>query len=86
MKARHKLVLWVVVLYLAVLGAAAALGVVLGAGLPAADQETLLRILAERSPALVFGAGILLFVCAGAVKWLFAQYVTSVRALGQHAQ
>ena len=83
MKARHKLVLWVVVLYLAVLGAAAALGVVLGAGLPAADQETLLRILGERLPAMVFVAGILLFVCAAAVKWLFAQYVTAVRALAE---
>ncbi len=83
MKARHKLVLWVLVLYLAVLGVAAALGVVLGAGLPAADRETLGRILAERLPALVFVAGILLFVCAAAVKWLFAQYVTAVRALAE---
>ena len=83
MKARHKLLLWVLVLYLAVLGVAAALGVVLGAGLPAADRETLGRILAERLPALVFVAGILLFVCAAAVKWLFAQYVTAVRALAE---
>ena len=44
MKARHKLVLWVAVLYVAVLGAAAALGVVLGAGQPPADQETLLQL------------------------------------------
>jgi DNA polymerase-3 subunit epsilon len=83
MKARHKLILWVVVLYLAVLGVAAAFGVVLGAGLPAADQETLRRILAERLPALVFVAGMLLFVCAAAVKWLFAEYVTAVRALAE---
>jgi DNA polymerase III subunit epsilon len=83
MKARHKLVLWVVLVYGAVLGAAAALGVVLGAGLPAADQEILLRILGERLPALVFVAGILLFVCAAAVKWLFAHYVTAVRALAE---
>jgi len=83
MKARHKLVLWVVVVYVAVLGVAAALGVVLGAGLPAADQETLQRILSERLPALVFVAGILLFVCVAAVKWLFAQYVTAVRALAE---
>ena len=83
MKAQSKFVLWVGVLYLAVLGATAVLGVVLGAGLPAADQEALLRILAERSPALVFVGAVLLFVCAGAVKWLFAQYVTAVRALAE---
>ncbi len=56
MKARHKLVLWIAVLYVAVLAVAAALGIVLGAGLPAADHDTLMRILAERAPALLFVA------------------------------
>jgi DNA polymerase-3 subunit epsilon len=83
MKARHKLLLWVAVLYFSVLAVAAAFGVVLGAGLPAADQETLQRILAERAPALAFVAAILLIVCAGAVKWLFDRYVTAVRALAE---
>jgi DNA polymerase-3 subunit epsilon len=83
MKARHKLVLWVAVAYAALLGAAAALAVVLGAGLPAPDRETLLRILGERLPAMVFVAAILLVACAAAVKWLFARYVTAVRALAE---
>ena len=86
MKARVKFALWVAVLYVAALGAAAALGVVLGAGQPAADREALLRMLAERAPALVFVAGFLLFVCVGAVKWLFARYVTAVRALAEQTR
>jgi len=86
MKARVKFALWVAVLYVAALGVAAALGVVLGAGQPAADREALLRMLAERSPALVFVAGFLLFVCVGAVKWLFARYVTAVRALAEQTR
>ena len=86
MKARVKFALWVAVLYVAALGAAAALGVVLGAGQPAEDREALLRMLAERAPALVFVAAFLLFVCIGAVKWLFARYVTAVRALAEQTR
>ncbi len=83
MKARHKLVLWIAVLYVAVLAVAAALGIVLGAGLPAADHDTLMRILAERAPALLFVAVIVVFACAGAVRWLFRHYVTAIHALAE---
>jgi DNA polymerase-3 subunit epsilon len=83
MKARRKFILWVAVLYATMLAVLAALGVLLGAGLPADAQAMLQGILSERAPALAFAALILLAVCAGAVTWLFAEYVTAVHALAE---
>ncbi|TAK44815.1 MAG: DNA polymerase III subunit epsilon, partial [Betaproteobacteria bacterium] len=83
MKARYKFLFWTAILYAALLAIAAALGVALGTGLPEADRETLLRVLGERAPLLAFAAVILLFVCAGAVKWLFDEYVTAIHALAE---
>lgn len=83
MKARGKLVLWIAVLYAAILAVLAALGALLAAGLPAAEHEVFLAIVAERAPALMFAAFILLFVCGAAVKWLFDGYVTAVHALAE---
>ena len=83
MKAGHKFLFWTAILYAVLLAIAAALGVALGTGLPEADRETLLRVLGERAPLLAFAAVILLFICAGAVKWLFDEYVTAVHALAE---
>ena len=83
MKARRKFILWVAVLYAALLAVPAALGVLLTAGLPAGEQEAFLAIVSERAPALAFAALILLFVSVGAVKWLFDQYLTAVHALAE---
>ncbi len=83
MKARRKFILWVAVLYAALLAVPAALGVLLAAGLPAGEQEVFLAIVSERAPVLAFAALILLFVSAGAVKWLFDQYLTAVHALAE---
>ncbi len=83
MKARRKFILWVVVLYAALLAIPAALGVLLAAGLPAPEQEVFLAMVSERAPALAFAALILLFVSVGAVKWLFDQYLTAVHALAE---
>ncbi len=83
MKARRKFILWVAVLYAALLAVPAALGVLLAAGLPAPEQEVFLAIVSERGPVLAFAALILLFVSAGVVRWLFAEYVTAVHALAE---
>lgn len=83
MKARYKFLLWTAVLFATLLAISAALGVALAAGLPDADRATLLRVLAERAPLLAFAALILLFACAGAVKWLFGEYVTAIHALAE---
>lgn len=86
MKSRHKFILWVAVLYGAVLAVAAAFGMVFGAGVPAADHDALLRILSERAPALAFVAVVVLVACGGAVRWLFRQYVTATHALAEQTR
>ncbi|MGH8690846.1 MAG: exonuclease domain-containing protein [Burkholderiales bacterium] len=83
MTRRAKFVVWVLVLYAAALAVCAALGVMLGTGLPPPDQEAFFRILSERAPVLAFAAAILLFVCVGAVRWLFGEYVTALHALAE---
>jgi hypothetical protein len=83
MKARAKFLLWTGLLWVALLAIAAALGVALAAGLPEADGAAVRRVLAERAPLLAFAAVILLFVCAGVVKWLFDEYVVAIHALAE---
>jgi DNA polymerase III subunit epsilon len=83
MKARRKFILWVAVVYAGLLAALAALGVLLAAGLPDAEQTVFLAIVSERAPALAFAALILLFISAAAVKWLFDKYVAAVHALAE---
>jgi DNA polymerase-3 subunit epsilon len=83
MTRKAKFVAWVALLYGAVLAAIAAFGVLLFAGLPEPERAVLLSAVSERSPALVFAAAILLVACAGAVQWLFGQYVTALQALAE---
>jgi DNA polymerase-3 subunit epsilon len=83
MKARRKFIFWVAIVFAVLLAVPAALGVLLAAGLPVAEQEAFLAIVSERAPALAFAALILLLVSAGAVKWLFDEYVTAVHALAE---
>jgi DNA polymerase-3 subunit epsilon len=83
MRRARKFLLWTAILYGALLGIGAALGAVLFAGLPEAERAVLLAVLAERAPVLAFVAAILLFVCAGAVKWLFDEYVVAIHALAE---
>jgi DNA polymerase-3 subunit epsilon len=83
MKATAKFLLWTGLLWAALLAIAAALGVGLAAGLPEADRATLQSVFALRAPLLAFAAVILLFVCAGAVKWLFDEYVVAIHTLAE---
>ena len=86
MKPRTKFAVWVAVLYAAVLAVPAAMGALLLAGLSEGDAAVLERILNLRAPALAFLAVALLFVCGGAVKWLFAEYVTAARGLAEQTR
>jgi DNA polymerase-3 subunit epsilon len=86
MKARSKFALWTAVLAAAALGLPAAIGLMLGAGLGAEDQENLRRIVSLRAPMLAFVAVILLFVCAGVVAWLFREYPGALRGLTEQTQ
>lgn len=86
MSPRSKFTLWVAVLYAAMLAVPAALGGLLFAGLPEGDAAALERALHLRTPVLAFLAFALLFACGGAVRWLFAEYVTAARALAEQTR
>ena len=78
-----RLVAWVAVAYAVALAVPAALAVLLAWGLPEADASALARVLEQRALLLLLGALLLLPACAGAVRWIFARYVTAARALAE---
>jgi len=78
---RRNFALWVAALYGAVLIVLLCAAALLGAGLPAEHAAALGAALEGRSGALALGALVLLFVCAGAVRWFFGAYVMPPRAL-----
>ncbi|MEJ2174360.1 MAG: PAS domain-containing protein, partial [bacterium] len=81
-----KFALWVMLLFAAGLAVPAATGVVVYAALPEPDQAFLLRLLGERLPLIIFGAMALLALCAGLVRWFFADYVLALRALTEQTR
>jgi DNA polymerase-3 subunit epsilon len=85
-KGRGKFALWVLVLFAGGIAVPAATGVALVAALTTPDQQTVLRVLAERAPILVFGGIVLLALCAGIVNWFFAAYVIPARALAEQTR
>jgi len=86
MNARLKFSIWLAVAYAAVVAVVAAIGVMVAAGLPDEDHRVLLRIVDERAQMLAFVAMLLLFLCAGAVSWLFKNYVTAARSLAEQTR
>jgi DNA polymerase-3 subunit epsilon len=56
------------------------------AGLPDEDYQVLLRILDGRAQMLAFVAMLLLFFCAGILRWLFRNYVTAARSLAEQTR
>jgi hypothetical protein len=74
MKAPRGFWLWLAVFYggiLAVMGAFTQVAVV---AIDAEHRQAWLRQLADAGPALVYAAAILLFVCAGVLRWAFRRY------------
>ena len=86
MSLRGKFAVWVAVLSAAVLAVPAAVGVLIAWGLPDTEAAALVRILESRAPVLVFAAMLVVLVCGGAVKWLFAEYVVAARVLAEQAR
>jgi DNA polymerase-3 subunit epsilon len=83
MKPGRKFLLWTACVYAALVALAVAVGAAVGVGLPEREAEAFARILGERAPVLAFAALILLFVCAGVVRWLFGEYVVAIHALAE---
>ena len=86
MSLRGKFAAWVAVLSAAVLAVPAALAVLIAWGLPDTEAAALARILEWRAPLLVLAAMLVVLVCGGAVKWLFAEYVVAARVLAEQAR
>jgi DNA polymerase-3 subunit epsilon len=83
---RLKFALWLAVFFGGVVAAVAAAALVVAAGLPEDQYRFALRIVAARAPALGFVAVLLLFACAGALGWLFRNYMTALRALAEQTR
>lgn len=86
MKAQLKFSLWLAVCFGAIVAMVAATAAMMAAGLPDADYATLLRIIEARAPLLGLAALLLLFACAGALGWLFRNYVMAVRSLAEQTR
>jgi len=86
MSTRGRLLAWIAALYGVALAVPAGLFMLLAAGLPEADAAALMRILAQRTPALLFGALLLLLACAAAVKWVLGGYLTAAQDLAEHTR
>ena len=80
---RLKFALWLAALFGSAVALVAAVDWLLAAGLPPGDQEVLARIIQERGPLLAFVALIVLFGCAGVLRWLFARFVAPLRAIAE---
>jgi DNA polymerase-3 subunit epsilon len=85
-KGRGKFALWVFVLFAGGVAVPAATVIALAAALTPPDQQTVLRVLAERTPLLIFGAIVLLGLCVAVVNWLFGSYIVPARALAEHTR
>ena len=86
MSLRGKFAAWVAALSAAALAVPAAVGVLLAWGLPGTEAAALAGILEGRAPVLVFAAALVVLVCGGAIKWLFAEYVVAARVLAEQAR
>ncbi len=78
-----KFALWLAALFGAAVALVAAVGVLVTAGIAPADQRVITRVLEERGPLLAFVALIVLIACAGVLRWLFARFVSPLRALAE---
>src|SRR5687768_7549953 len=78
-----KFALWLAALFGAAVALVAAVGVLVTAGIAPADQRVVARMLEDRGPLLAFVALIVLIACAGVLRWLFARFVSPLRALAE---
>jgi DNA polymerase-3 subunit epsilon len=86
MRGRLEFATWLAAVYGGVLATAAAVIVLLGAGMPAEVQAMLSRLIAARAPMFGFIAAAALAACGGVVAWLFKRYVTAPRALAEQTR
>jgi DNA polymerase-3 subunit epsilon len=86
MKAARGFWVWLAVFYFGVLAVIGAFAQVAVVGIDATQRQAWVRTLVEAGPALVYAAGILLFVCAGVLRWVFRRYPEAVRQLADQTR
>ena len=86
MNSRFKFALWLAVFFAGIAAVIAAIGILMGAGLPDAEYRIFLRIIDERAQTLGYAALLLLFACAAVLGWLFRNYLTPVRSLAEQTR
>jgi DNA polymerase-3 subunit epsilon len=80
---RLKFALWLAALFGSAVALVAVVEALLAAGLPPGDQKVLARVVQERGPLLAFLALIVLFACAGLLRWLFARFVAPLHGIAE---
>jgi DNA polymerase-3 subunit epsilon len=86
MSPARKLLAWVGTACACAVAVPAVLWVVLAAELPEADGAALAHVLEQRAPVLLLAGVLLLLACAALARWVFARYVTAVRAIAEQTQ
>ena len=78
--------IWLAAFYAGILVVIGAFALVAGGGVDEAQRQAFLGTLADGAPALFYAAGILLFVCAGVLRWVFRRYPQAVRELADQTR
>ena len=81
-----KFALWLGAFFGAIVALFVVVGVLLVAGIEAGEQSVLRHVLEERGPLLGFVALIVFLACGGILRWLFARFVTPLRALAEQTR
>ncbi|HEY8244414.1 MAG TPA: exonuclease domain-containing protein [Casimicrobiaceae bacterium] len=77
---------WLAAIYGGMLATAAAVVVLIGAGMPEDDRAGLYRLLAAEAPTLGLLAALLLPVCGALAAWLVRRYVIAPRSLAEQTR
>jgi DNA polymerase-3 subunit epsilon len=86
MTARARFAARVLGLYGAALAVPTLAGLLLGYALPEADAAVFWGVVESRAPLLALMAVLMLFACAGVVRWLHAEHVAPALAIAEHVR
>lgn len=86
MRASRRYWAWLAVVYVTTLAVATAFLALPGIGADAGRRPEYFATLADAAPALVYMAAILLFVCAGALTWVFRRYPQAAHQLADQTR
>ncbi len=86
MRAARRYWVWLAVFYAGMLAIIGAFALVAGAGLDETHRSSMSAMLAESGPALIYAAGILLFICAGVLGWVFRRYPQAAHQLADQTR